>query len=513
MATYIENDSVDIVEASNSDNMNNAGELDSDKFELSKATEGDVICNNTPETAGGAPSNSGDDMLAEIRTNVRSQLEELKERIEGMTEIPDLLKDISLKCLEMSTLQYLSYHLDPESDIMTEGDKLKDYRGLAEWIGLENIFIRYISKANYAIHKTSEVVSKWLTRTEEPLPTLGNLQRCLKELERIDVLEDMSVKMAKDAVNWKLTELEASAGNANRTSGDTSWQLTRHDVVTGEKTMYTACLLYADEDELMAQLIIKVFKEAYEKALFFNPNFDLKAGKFVLDTTAAVITERCDHKVVFLLSEYFYASEICQFAVNYAAAHGTGNGNLIPFHLTRNIKDIPNVLTGITGIRWFRKSTRKHAWSCLAECLLCEKIDSKKLSEVSENITKLVDRDKEQYLQDPPYDEDVAPPGDPFPVVEPEMASPLPTKEDIENQILQSEQEILAKSKTEKWKLLKRVKQKIVEKVFKGSSPFRSSSYPPVEMKSVGNNNNKASPFVNGFVDTTNASSVGCAVF
>ena len=59
--------------------------------------------------------------------------------------------------------------------------------------------------------------------------------------------------------------------------------------------MYTACLLYADEDELMAQLIIKLYKTAYKDTLFFLPQFDLKQGKYVLDTTARVIDERSVH--------------------------------------------------------------------------------------------------------------------------------------------------------------------------------------------------------------------------
>jgi hypothetical protein len=56
--------------------------------------------------------------------------------------------------------------------------------------------------------------------------------------------------------------------------------------------MYTACLLYADEDELMAQVITKLYKTAFKDALFFLPQFDLKQGKYVLDTTAKVIDER-----------------------------------------------------------------------------------------------------------------------------------------------------------------------------------------------------------------------------
>jgi hypothetical protein len=63
-------------------------------------------------------------------------------------------------------------------------------------------------------------------------------------------------------------------------------------VVSGSPTNYTCCLVYADEDEGMAQIFTKLYKTVYPKALFFLPQFDLKQGKFIHDTTAQVIEER-----------------------------------------------------------------------------------------------------------------------------------------------------------------------------------------------------------------------------
>ncbi|XP_060566276.1 uncharacterized protein LOC132725170 [Ruditapes philippinarum] len=164
----------------------------------------DAIKSNMPyegATGGGDPSNET------VRIEVLNKLEKLKDRLKTATDIPSLLLDVSLSCLKPSTIEYMSYHLDPQSDVMSPDDKLKDYRGMAEWIGLEPVFIKYISRSPY-MFKTKEVLSKWLTLEEDPLPTLMNLRSCLLAIDRPDVLEDMSVKIALDAVTWKKTQLE-----------------------------------------------------------------------------------------------------------------------------------------------------------------------------------------------------------------------------------------------------------------------------------------------------------------
>lgn len=65
-------------------------------------------------------------------------------------------------------------------------------------------------------------------------------------------------------------------------------------VVTGKKTYYKCCLIFADEDEGMASRIIKLFQHVYSNSRFFCPQFDLKQGKYVLNATTEVIEERYD---------------------------------------------------------------------------------------------------------------------------------------------------------------------------------------------------------------------------
>jgi hypothetical protein len=151
-----------------------------------------INCNIPDEGASGGvdPSNES------VRIEVLNNLEILKDRLKTATDIPSILLDVSLSCLKPSTIEYMSYHLDPQSDVMSPDDKLKDYRGMAEWIGLEPVFIKYISRSPYML-KTKEVLSKWLTLEEEPFPTLMNLRSCLLAIDRPDVLEDMSVKIGK----------------------------------------------------------------------------------------------------------------------------------------------------------------------------------------------------------------------------------------------------------------------------------------------------------------------------
>lgn len=150
-----------------------------------------VSAQNTGATGSGKCTD--DNVLAE---QVLNDLDILRDRLQTATDIPSILLDVSLNCLKPSTIDYLSYHLDPESDVMSPEGRLKDYRGLAEWIGLEPVFIKYISRSSHLL-KTKEVLSKWLTLEEEPLPILKNLRECLQAIDRPDILEDMSVKMGK----------------------------------------------------------------------------------------------------------------------------------------------------------------------------------------------------------------------------------------------------------------------------------------------------------------------------
>ncbi|XP_052803965.1 uncharacterized protein LOC128234046 [Mya arenaria] len=470
-----------------------ASERDRVDDSLVGAVGGSDSCRHSGGSNGGssAASCQQQPISDTVKEEINQRIIKLEQQIQLLIDIPDFLLDVPLECLIEETKQSLTYFLDPEMDIQTSEGLCKDYRGVAEWLNLEDAFQRYIAKID-AKNKFNEVLSMWFKdagREGIPPATVGKLRECLLAMDRLDAVDTMAAKITRDAMRWKKAALQANVRPPNRK--DLSWQLTRHDVLFGKETHYTACLMFADEDYGMAQIIMKLYKTAKKDSLFFLPQFDLKFGKYILNDTARVIDERCGRKVIFLLSKYFFASNVCQFAVYYTAYHGAGNGNLIPFHLTRDVDHVPNVLKGIAGVRWFRKGTREHSWCMLTDGLFMEKIKSDELQEVKSRIQRIVDESRDDFLCDPPYDEDVPEAGEPIEIEEPESSIPVP--------LFDMEKEAPGTDKNkQKWKLLKSVRKAVYEKLFgrfnlagkksqfglSQSSPCKSKC-PGTEMKEI----------------------------
>jgi len=107
---------------------------------------------------------------------------------------------------------------------------------------------------------------------------------------------------------------------------------------------------------------------------------------------------------------------------------GAGNGNLIPFLLTNDIEHVPNVLKGIAGVRWFRRATRHHQWSLLTNGLFDGKVSPEEMAQIQAALARTLAEHREDYLCDPPYDDDVPEPGSPIQIVEPPFGEngPIP---------------------------------------------------------------------------------------
>lgn len=95
-------------------------------------------------------------------------------------------------------------------------------------------------------------------------------------------------------------------------------------------------------------------------------------------------------------------------------------GNLIPFNLTNQYKHVPRVLQGIAGIKWFRKPARQHLWLVLTDALLGGKMTVTELEDLKERMTTVIEKNKEYYLSDPPYDEHTPLPQEPISVYDPQ---------------------------------------------------------------------------------------------
>ncbi|KAH3701479.1 hypothetical protein DPMN_076468 [Dreissena polymorpha] len=353
-------------------------------------------------------------------------LGELMNNIRMVEDIPECLHGEPLTCLKEETKQTMMYFLDPESDVMTGEGKCKDYRGVAEWANLDTAFCKYITDIGLK-NKINDVLSMWIKGSDErriPDPTIGNLRKCLIEIDRPDALSTLAPKIAMDAIAWQKTRLEAHTNESQKQ--DTSWQLTRHDVAVNRKTFYTCCLVFADQDEGMARLIMRLFTKCYPDTLFFLPRFDLKGGKYEKQATAQVIQERCGGKVVFLVSEYFAASPVCLFTVQFCKELDmeSNEGNLLPVILSNNELDIPHVLRGIHGLKWYNRVMRRRFLEQLVESVLRPSVTPEEYGEIKTRLETLLSEHEREFLCDPPYAQGIPPP-QPRHVFYPEPDPPL----------------------------------------------------------------------------------------
>ncbi|WAR05240.1 MYD88-like protein [Mya arenaria] len=404
-----------------------ASERDRVDDSLVGAVGGSDSCRHSGGSNGGssAASCQQQPISDTVKEEINQRIIKLEQQIQLLIDIPDFLLDVPLECLIEETKQSLTYFLDPEMDIQTSEGLCKDYRGVAEWLNLEDAFQRYIAKID-AKNKFNEVLSMWFKdagREGIPPATVGKLRECLLAMDRLDAVDTMAAKITRDAMRWKKAALQANVRPPNRK--DLSWQLTRHDVVMKTRTYYTCCIVHAPEDMEMARIIMNMFHHVHPDTRFFLPQFDLIEGSYVKEATARVIVERCNGKVIFIVSEYFVASDICRFAVNFCKESDmeTNQGNLFPFMLTREEKIIPHVLLGIHGIKWYNRILRKKYLDMLIESVLDHGIGMEKILLAKARLEELLNEQPEVYLCDPPYERNHVAPQAPvvfYPDQEPE---------------------------------------------------------------------------------------------
>lgn len=112
--------------------------------------------------------------------------------------------------------------------------------------------------------------------------------------------------------------------------------------------------------------------------------------------------------------------------------------------MTDDFNNVPSLLKGIHGVKWYRPAARRVAWRMLTETVLGGTIAEDVLENIKKEIYKLLDQQKELYLCDPPYDSATPEAGPPVSVYDPE---PEPsTNEDPSLQPFDPESEQLVES-------------------------------------------------------------------
>jgi len=151
---------------------------------------------NSQTSARGLSDEADDNTRMTPPTENRPNCNDNTETGEGEIEdVPNDLREVSLQCFSHRTLDKLKHYLDVRNEVQSSTtDHFKDFTGVAEWAHLDESFTRYIDKVSHH-NKIGEVISMWLKgESDGPKATVGNFIKCMRDLERPDVI--------LDAIQW-----------------------------------------------------------------------------------------------------------------------------------------------------------------------------------------------------------------------------------------------------------------------------------------------------------------------
>lgn len=113
-------------------------------------------------------------------------------KMEAENDTPDALvlsskySVIPLEALNASCRRHIALHMNLEGTLNEDIDMVTDYRGLAELVGFNYLEIKNFERER---SPTEQLLADWTLRADLS-PTVGELWKHLRTLERIDVLTD-----------------------------------------------------------------------------------------------------------------------------------------------------------------------------------------------------------------------------------------------------------------------------------------------------------------------------------
>ncbi|CAB3371889.1 Hypothetical predicted protein [Cloeon dipterum] len=181
--------------------------------------------------------------------------------------------------------------LDSRKVIPTPKGHLRDWRGLAEMVGLSAVQQSALNgKANCLF--TEEVLKLWQTLKDPKLPAnVGTLQDLLEEIDRWDIHDDLAPQFELDAEKYRQPVEQSQTDRKKQQVSSDREIITIDDAVLVEKGLppqqYDVMLLYADEDYARANEILERLEE--RKIKVFIKNRDLIPGVFEFDAVVEMI--------------------------------------------------------------------------------------------------------------------------------------------------------------------------------------------------------------------------------
>ncbi|CAG9817406.1 unnamed protein product [Phaedon cochleariae] len=231
------------------------------------------------------------------------------------------MSDIPVRALRRETRNLLSSLLNPEKIIPTVQGLPRDWQGLAELCKIKGEQIPSIQRSD---DPTAKVLELWCEKTN-PESTIENLINFLQNLDRFDVLDDITPLLEKD------TEYYIANPNGYPIDAvefeDDSNILTYDDAERQKQGLslqiYDAFILFDDDDIAFATDIVIKLETQYNLSLCVKDR-DMVGGHLKHDSVIRLISTRCK-RVIVVFSSAFLESPTNKYFCSLAQLEGIEN--------------------------------------------------------------------------------------------------------------------------------------------------------------------------------------------
>lgn len=233
-------------------------------------------------------------------------------------------KNVSVHALRTKTRTILSSLLNPVKVLPSDTGLPRDWRGLAELVGIGGERFPQIHNDS---DPTVKVLNLWCD-SDRNNSTVAKLLEHLEALDRFDVIDDVTPFIDEDISVYRDRLAKSQLTHQPTSLSSDTTILTVDDlprIPNGlEPQHYDAFVLFADDDIDFATQLIDTLEKTYKLKLCVKDR-DVVGGTIELDVIVRLIAERCNRLVV-IISQSFFLSNANKYFVSFAQSIGIEQG-------------------------------------------------------------------------------------------------------------------------------------------------------------------------------------------
>lgn len=307
-------------------------------------------------------------------------------------------RNVSVYALRTKTRTILSSLLNPVKVLPSDAGLPRDWRGLAELVGIGG---ERIPQMHTESDPTVKVLNLW-SDADRNNSTVAKLLEHLETLDRFDAIDDVKPLIDEDIQIYRdrltKTAHQPFINNLTSTPEDTTI-LTVDDlprIRSGlEPQHYDAFVLFADDDIDFATQLIDTLEKTYKLKLCVKDR-DVVGGTIELDVIVRLIAERCNRLVV-IISQSFFLSNANKYFVSFAQSIGIEQGKRKIIPCIYSSCKIPPELSCYFMLDYTKAGKLWNFWDKLYDSIQVSKAGSR--CEVARSVSMQVRRCQVPTLQ------------------------------------------------------------------------------------------------------------------